>query len=527
MRINLSIIEESLPYAMLERHYTDEPYDLTCRIALPYQGGPFANDDCVYVCDASRLPDEPVVEGHPSVLCTGMPEKTYLKPPFNTLAVLDSSSANEVLSQTLDVFRQYAVVSDELQALVDRGAHPREMGRIAFRLLENPVFLQGADYRGLFHIVGDFESQPPERKEFYRRFYDGIIPFPENTYYSDKTIGAISTLEDYFALDPGHPLVFSSEKTGLSSLLCNINDDRGNKVVLLSADDLYRKFTRKDIAIMAFLQHYFEELFRRNITDYTKSPHRLDAVLEKTLAGKLLDKEELETAFKHAGWEESDRFFCMAATSDKDNCDAALQAIAGNLNRQFPHSCKTIIDHRLIVLFNISRWNITRHRMLHSLERLLEHASLQAGISNSLDGFASAPLEYHQANLALTLGTKKNPSETLHLYADHNLDVMLRICADRHPARFFLPKGLRLLLDHDNDHGTDLAGFLKTYLDCNMSVTKTVRATYLHKNTCAYRVKQIEKIIQADLSDPRTRMEYNFALALLDAEKSVNLSQGG
>ena len=46
----------------------------------------------------------------------------------------------------------------------------------------------------------------------------------------------------------------------------------------------------------------------------------------------------------------------------------------------------------------------------------------------------------------------------------------------------------------------------------NLSVTKTVGKTYIHRNTCMRQIKRIEKISQLDLDDPKTRLELELVL---------------
>ncbi|AZG48012.1 PucR family transcriptional regulator [Gordonia insulae] len=63
------------------------------------------------------------------------------------------------------------------------------------------------------------------------------------------------------------------------------------------------------------------------------------------------------------------------------------------------------------------------------------------------------------------------------------------------------------VLDHDEEHGTDLRASLLAFLEANGNWGVAASAQGIHRHTLRHRIERIEDMLQVDLSDARTRAE--------------------
>ncbi|NGY65756.1 PucR family transcriptional regulator [Lentzea sp. NEAU-D13] len=68
------------------------------------------------------------------------------------------------------------------------------------------------------------------------------------------------------------------------------------------------------------------------------------------------------------------------------------------------------------------------------------------------------------------------------------------------------------VLDYDAEHGSDLTGTLKVFLDCSGSWTAAAAKLHVHVNTLRYRVGRVEELLGVDLAEFEARVDLFLAL---------------
>lgn len=85
------------------------------------------------------------------------------------------------------------------------------------------------------------------------------------------------------------------------------------------------------------------------------------------------------------------------------------------------------------------------------------------------------------------------------LYADVQLYDLLSPHA-QHDSRDVSHPALTVLREFDEKHHADLYHTLYSYLKNNQQLQKTADELFVHRNTLRYRLRQIDELIQLDLS---------------------------
>ncbi|MCP2358763.1 hypothetical protein HD597_005783 [Nonomuraea thailandensis] len=100
-------------------------------------------------------------------------------------------------------------------------------------------------------------------------------------------------------------------------------------------------------------------------------------------------------------------------------------------------------------------------------------------------------------------------------YAAVHFESLLLQVADVAAAEEQAPTGpYRRLLDHDAEHGTELAATLEAYLDAFGDVSVAAARVHVHPNTFRYRLRRLAEIGGLDLGDPDARLTVQLQLRI-------------
>jgi purine catabolism regulator len=96
--------------------------------------------------------------------------------------------------------------------------------------------------------------------------------------------------------------------------------------------------------------------------------------------------------------------------------------------------------------------------------------------------------------------------------SDIGVRGLLMLLGDDARVTAFAERELRPLLVHDARHGTGLVGVLRRYLDVGGNVAALARTSHLSRQALYARLRNIEHVLGADLTDAETRTGLHVAL---------------
>lgn len=124
--------------------------------------------------------------------------------------------------------------------------------------------------------------------------------------------------------------------------------------------------------------------------------------------------------------------------------------------------------------------------------------SLTTGFQRSLDQAAEA------VQLAKVQG------KSLICYEDMGIYKVLFQVRDRNVLGELIKEQLEVIINYDEQHGTNYITTLELYLRCDRSIQSVAEKSYTHRNTVNYRIKKIKEIMNYDFSDA----EKNFLILM-------------
>jgi len=517
MKINLQILAEELAPLTFERALSSAPDVFPFAMPKPFCAGSTVEDSYVYIARAADLPVAPAIDGpHPSLICIGEPPADYRSSGFDMLVTHDEITVLALLDRALEVFERYDAWGRKMQALLDENAPLKRLGEVSYPFFNNPIYFQGSGFKCIFYVFDKKDLATSKNLNFY---YDtaGNVIVPDGSYLPLDAINELISDPEYVnAINATGPTIYSGEPYGFRCLFYNIGV-ASNSIARLCIDETCRDLTEKDYALIAILGDYLEKGLRGKDFDNYDRPKDLDLVLESLLDHHLVDEQRIIDVLTAYRWNVDDSYFCMVMESkSEDHHWKTLKTLALQLTSQLPSECYLVFDERLVFVFNLTQTQLTKDDVLERSIPLFRDNLLSAGISETFADFKYLYYFYQQAISALTLGKLQDPMFWYFPYGNYNLDNFITRGKGKQIIETFLPRGLRLLMAHDHDTGSDLVALLHDYLDCNMSITETTRKAYIHRNTCMYRVKRIEEISKLNLEDPDVRLELQIAFKLME-----------
>ncbi|MFD3843805.1 PucR family transcriptional regulator [Streptomyces sp. NPDC058642] len=109
------------------------------------------------------------------------------------------------------------------------------------------------------------------------------------------------------------------------------------------------------------------------------------------------------------------------------------------------------------------------------------------------------------------------PDRSFHELSDIGLHRLLYTLREDTRIQEYAEQQLGRLIDHDNQHGTDLLTTLRHYLEAAGNKTTAARRGGLSRETMYQRLRTIERLLGRDLESGEQRTELHAALMALDA----------
>ena len=517
MKLNLSVLRNELPQADLHAVHPDVPYKLKFSYPILVDRCPETlSEDILYVVESGLLGERlPKIDGGiPSVLCSGIPPKTWCSGEIEIIYTEKEGIAAILMNQAVRICAKYSQWEQKMQWILDEKRPLRELAEITSEQLgnKNPMWAIGASFRYIFSYVPELDPLTPQ----IRQLVDEYPPQTGDAMTAEEIQELLTDPEYQYAANATVPTIYSGINEGYRTLFYNIFV---NDVLLarIGFQEISAPLTERDHAVIGVLGQYIKKALVSSGTNAFDRPVEMDQTLRALAANIPVTREKVREIMKHCSWAENDRFLCLSIKlrgrgstpqSLTDTC-LLLSSLLGN-------DCYTIFEDRIIYVFDLSRPDRTRDGLLETLFPVLRDNLLEAGISTIFRSIYQLHYFNKQAETARTIGSMKDPTYWYFCYEDYQEeDLMNRYLRDT-IQETLIPDGLKALMDHDRKKGTNYASLLRTYLECERNIAETIRREYIHRNTFLYRIDRIEKILGIDLDDPKNRLLLELAFLVLD-----------
>lgn len=170
----------------------------------------------------------------------------------------------------------------------------------------------------------------------------------------------------------------------------------------------------------------------------------------------------------------------------------------------------------LISVDKLERLNIDYYEFCESVLKTLSDSlsiKLNMGLSDISRSVSQIKKECDNSLLALKISQIEGTDGIMEYKALGIYRFLSRI-NDENLFREFLNETFRDLIEYDEKHETEFLNTLEVYMNCGRSVSRTVEKLFIHRNTLAYRLGKIEKILGMSLDDSARVLEIELAFKI-------------
>lgn len=445
----------------------------------------------VYVCSADHLPEEPAIEENVLLICLGSRTPTaFFYRGCSILSVPEDENIFRVFNLVQDVFNRYEAWEGRLNEVLRGSASLQEMLDLSKDIFNNPLLLIGSDFNYLAYTDKDY------LKDELGMNLDGP------TFDPDLMATFLSLHE--IATNIREPLLMNLlDSSTLSVNIFDKNEFLGCITILGG----FRQIRPSDSELCV----YFSEMLRQA---FLRSPQLAGEHAAMRLAVRDIVNGQPVTSEQRSiisRYNFKDTLCFAVLQSDDDSATLPRGYVSSLIEQQIPGALS--FEHDTFVCAIISAPADDYRSALNAiLTPITKKMRITSGISHMFEDLFDCTYAYFQAGAALEHGLKSGRTERIFFYEDYILQQLLSHATGNVPVRFFYTDGLTRLWKHDISSQVSYIDTLRTYLDCNKSISATARTLHLHRSSLIDRLNRIDQILGCDLNDPEERLKLQIVL---------------
>jgi DNA-binding PucR family transcriptional regulator len=244
-------------------------------------------------------------------------------------------------------------------------------------------------------------------------------------------------------------------------------------------------------------------------------------VIENRAAGPLLRlvldgsaaPGELRSRMSAAGFDPDAPLRVLALSASDRRVDLAAAVLEELVARIAPRALVATIGPQVFAVTPADVENVadTARKALRALEPGLDSTRLLLGISSPV-GVAGLRGALEEASHARRLGEARAGRVCVVAGEEIALHQLLLAGVPEELRASVRRRLLGAVLDYDAEHGTDLVGTLRVFLDDSGSWTAAAAKLHVHVNTLRYRIGRVEELLGVDLGSFTIRVDLYLAL---------------
>ena len=467
----------------------------------------------LYVLRGEQLPQRPAIEKGAAILCIG--KSMYLPYYLEQCGVIQITEKVELplmFNLLTEIYNKYDAWNEELQSVLNASGQIRDMVSCSQKIFGNPILVLDANFHFLVHSDYSGIDLAEWEKTLSRHSGDGDLPLP--------LLGAF--------LEHGE---LSTEET--DAMLINILDSSTlcvnlfqNKVYsgCLIVDYRQRAHRPSDDALAKYLAGRIEMALRQ----YSSASSGGRSSLRSVLQGLVNGLSDMEQKWVLEGRQSGQEFICTKTQFSRRLAQLPIGYICSVVEKTFPNSAAFEQDGAIICFVETAALLETGKSCLQVFQRhvtsMFSTLNFDIGISDPFRDIYSAQLYYLQACSALENGKIFAPEEHFYLFQDYALTELIINAMGRFPVELYYSDGFRRLVEHDKASNVSYVETLRTYLEKNMSITRTTASLYINRSTFLERIARIKRELGVDLQTPDERLRLEILLKALKIQEAM---QGG
>ncbi|MFI3213520.1 MAG: PucR family transcriptional regulator [Eubacteriales bacterium] len=155
-------------------------------------------------------------------------------------------------------------------------------------------------------------------------------------------------------------------------------------------------------------------------------------------------------------------------------------------------------------------------QIYYTLQKMLK-IEIIFSLGNVMLEIDSLPYSYEEGLESFIDGEIQNDIFFIKHYKPKNAIELLKAIPSEQAKKFSI-HNLKSLAYPKDEMTLELQKTLRTYLECNGSITETASTMFMHRNTIKYRIKKCEEILGHDFTDPKQYFQLLLSLVLVEEQ---------
>lgn len=508
MKLSLSIIKERLGLVVKDFNIGKSGFLLNLPRPVFYSGEELLNSDTLYISTAERLPSDVRFMENSALICISDPPKNYFNDHLNLLVIAGSEDIFNLSNTIHNIYDFFESWDLNLRKSISENKSLQHILDITEPVFGNGLSVMNSDFCIIARtsLTLPFNtSEDTKTDEFGRLHIDQV-----NSFKNDKEYQKIKNEKNVF--------IYHESILPFRSLCKNIFLN-GEFIYRIIVFDNVHEFRESDMRLLDHLAEYLvkdlEYLAASNQSENTK----LTSLLQNIIAGNAYSQTDFDKELKRRGWSQNN-LYCVAdiMPSSQDIYNATLAYFCNKIMYDFKNTFAFTNDNSIIVIINLDYVEEPRDKYFTKFSCFIREGNFRVGYSNYSGGLSNFKEYFREAEIALTMGTKFNPTIWTHKFSDYVLTYMLDKITEELPVRYLNSPILSRLHDYDCQNNTEYVRTLQMYLKNNMNAVQTAKDLCIHRATIVYRLERIKEIGKTDFKN---------AEDILHLYLSFKLSQSG
>jgi hypothetical protein len=519
VRISADILNRELKRLFSFAVFGSLEEDLSLERPLFLRPGTDVKDGRIYIADEAMGVEKPQKAVRSVLLCLQQSGNLQTVDKhlgfFQSIFVFRDVLIFDVYNAVQNIYSRFDEWDMELQDILIRGSAVQSMLDCSDRIFNNPLILHDSYYKVI---------------SFSKKYADA---FPRMSFMPQEQNAAHIGLSEYDIYSKQRAVLFPTTMTGVRSLYVNIFQQNRLQYRLLVLE-YSRKFYPSDSSLLEYLAERIQPVIADPLED-AADRIRLPGVIRKMLTGEPVEDAFIKEQLGKFNWLETHTYMCMKVSLDSGGSGIFPLAIVHDGIREIvPGACVFEHEGAVAVFINLtdsragaagSAMDIfdgfsgkKTDRFSAALGTFLIDHGLKAGSSAWFPGrnFKDIKFYYKQAEIALDLGSRGAPMAHLYYFDAFAKRYILETIVKELPASMLCAPELIKLRDYDLKHKTELLRTASSYIQNQLSHTRTSIELGIHRSTLMYRLDRIRDIGGLNIEDSENQWRLLLSFKLLE-----------
>ena len=430
--------------------------------------------------------------------------------PYSSLWI-PNEKADEVTESIMEIWNHFTQIQTEiLEDILLQRSSDEILDKIR-GLLRTPFVLVGHDMLLLY-------DHPDLSRMMTADLGEG---------YTEEIIeNLLMTKEFHEVAKTREPFYYSVEDLGYRVYCFNICDEDyyyARLVVYLKRGEAALPSGAEQIS--KYLSEVILQMIHQGILKLNKNQDNpLHEILQSLLQGYAIEHGELSRAVAKYQWKEDENYMVIClepymASGWETRVENAMPTMTRKLEQNWRHSCAVYFEKKILWLINVTLTIGDRdsYELFQQLMVVLRENVFRAGASSSFDDIRMIPSALKEAEAALELGTKIEPSYWYYRFDDYRLNYMMdMIQREGIDPMLLVHPAIPALLRHDETHENELSKTLETLIEKRGNLTQAADALFIHRTTLFRRLNQIKEMTGIDLENSDLMLELQLSYRILN-----------